>query len=233
MRCPIRSGKAHPGDKKRSPETNPSIITNNHHTIMNDQDYTLDQAEEIYLTEDQFIDWMVAETTGPDNFNIQGGQVVLKNMSEAARRWNLAPPRSGLSLMVKRAFGPSKIPTNFPWSIPTPAPVRKLQRPPGAVWTIFSHNSRVIGVHDDGSVVMRRAIDWYPNDAIRVTPEGTILDCDRVVEGGSLAYWAGGVAKRLEEALKEWVQRAKGRKMPPGIQRLIKLSTDAHKMESR
>jgi hypothetical protein len=200
---------------------------------MNHQDEERDLVEEIYLTEDQFIDWMVAETTGPDNFNIQGEQVVLKNMSEAARRWNLAPPRSGLSLMVEMAFGPSKIPTNRPCSIPTLAPVRKLQRPPGAVWTIFSHNSRVIGVHDDGSVVMRRAIDWYPNDAIRVTPEGTILDCDRVVEGGSLAYWAGGVAKRLEEALKEWVQRAKGRKMPPGIQRLIKLSADARKMESR
>jgi hypothetical protein len=200
---------------------------------MNHNDEKLRLVEEIYLTEDQFIDWMVAETTGPDNFNIQGGQVVLKNMSAAAKRWNQAPAPSGLMLMVERAFGPSKIPKNLPAAIPPPAPVSKLERPPGAVWTMFSHNSRVIGVHDDGSVVMRRAIDWYPNDAIRVTPEGTILDCDRVVEGGSLAYWAGGVAKRLEEALKEWVQRAKGRKMPPGIQRLIKLSADARKMESR
>lgn len=80
---------------------------------------------------------------------------------------------------------------------------------------------------------MRHAIDWYPNDEFRVTPEGTILERNRVVEGDRLAYWAGGVAKMLEGALKEWVQRAEGRKMPPGIQRLIKRSTEARKMESR
>lgn len=200
---------------------------------MNHNDEKLHLVEEIYLTEDQFIDWMVEETTGPDNFSIRGETVVLKNMSAAAKRWNQAPAPSELWKIFERAYGPSKKPKNLPAAIPPPAPVSKLERPPGAVWTIFSHNSRVIGVHDDGSVVMRRAIDWYPNDAIRVTPEGMILDCNRVVEGSRLAYWAGGVGRRLEEALKEWVQRAKGRKMPPGIQRLIRLSADARKMESR
>lgn len=85
---------------------------------MNYQEDILDQAEEIYLTEDQFIDWMVAETAGPDSFSILGGKEVLKNMSAAAKRWNQAPPPSGLMLMVERAFGPSKIQKNPPSSVP-------------------------------------------------------------------------------------------------------------------
>ena len=38
------------------------------------------------------------------------------------------------------------------------------------------------------------------------------------------------IAKHLRDALKEWVKREEGRKMPPGIQRLIKRVAEARKI---
>lgn len=201
---------------------------------MNCNDDNLDLVEEIYLTQHQYIRWMVAETTRPDIFGTRGGKVALKNMSAGAELRNQPPPPSELWLMYERAYGPSKNRKSSEAAVsppkPQPKPVRKLERPHDAVWTFFNHNCYIIGVHDDGTVVVRLAVDWCPNKEYRIMLDGTIRHEKRVVEGEKLANWAGGFAKILKSALKEWVQRAEGRKMPPGIQRLIKSSAEASKI---
>jgi hypothetical protein len=196
-------------------------------------DDALDRVEEIYLNQKQYLHWMCADTPRPDIFGTREGKVVLKNMDPAEDLRNQPPPRNEMRALIERAFGPLQNRRGSGQAVhaaaPPPRPVRKLERPADAVWTFFCHNCHVIGVHDDGTVVVRLAIDWCPNDECRVTLDGTILKRNRVVDGESLAIWAGGFAKTLKGALKEWVQRAEGRKLPPGIQRLIKRSAEARK----
>jgi hypothetical protein len=193
-------------------------------------DDTLDRVEEIYLNQKQYLHWMCADTPRPDIFGTREGKVVLKNMNPVQKYQQPPSILSELGPLAEAALGPGwKRCEVQPAAPPSPVPVRKLERPADAVWTFFCYNCHVIGVHDDGTVVVRLAIDWCPNDECRVTLDGTILKRNRVVDDESLAIWAGGFAKSLKGALKEWVQRAEGRKMPPGIPRLIKRSAEAHK----
>jgi hypothetical protein len=204
---------------------------------MNYNDDNLDLVEEIYLTQHQYIRWMVAETTRPDIFGTRGGKVALKNMSAGAELRNQSPPPSELWLMYERAYGPSKNRKSSQAAVsppkPQPKPVRKLERPHDAVWTFFNYNCYVIGVHDDGTVVVRLAVDWCPNGMCRITRSGTLYEGRRVVEGENLADRAEGFGRKIQCALKEWVKSGEGRKMPPSIQRLIKHGAEARKIWPR
>lgn len=192
---------------------------------MNTNDDNFDLIEEIYLTQRQYIRWMCAETPRPDVFSMRSGKVVLKNMSADAQIRKQAPPPCELQLIVARMLGRPKDVSDAVISPPEPQPriARKLERPGDAVWVFFKQHFLVIGVHDDGTVVARYVVDWCPNLEYRVTGDGTISYDRRVYDAEEFAMpTTGHFAQGLRLALKEWVKRAEGRKMPPGIKRLIK-----------
>lgn len=190
---------------------------------MTTDDDNLDLVEEIYLTEEQYICWMRVDTPRPDIFGTREGQVVLKDMLPVKET---KQPRSllcKLGPLAEAALGPGwKRCEVQPAAPSSPVPVRKLERPADAVWTFFCHNCMVIGVHDDGTVVGRFTLWWPQNLEYCVTSDGTFYYHNEMVGRQDFVNGsAGDIAKHLQGALEKWVKRAKGRKMPPGIQRLI------------
>jgi hypothetical protein len=187
---------------------------------MNYQDDILDQVEEIYLTEDQFIHWLTSEMPRADCFLVKGEQLALKDMDPL---YEPPPaPQYDLQQLVDRAFSKPLDYWRKDWnSLITPAPrVSKLERPCDAVWTIFRHSGMVVGVHDDGNVVARDLSIERAHE-FRITIDGDFYCDESQQNDAGLAISA--VASRaavIRDAVRLWVKRLKGRKTPPGLHRL-------------
>jgi hypothetical protein len=200
---------------------------------MNNQDDILDQAEEIYLTEDQFIYWITSDTPRADCFEVKGEQLALKDMDPLY----VAPPAPQYDLhqLVERAF--SK-PLDY-WkrnvnSIHTPRPeIRKLERPCDAVWTMFRHSGLVIGVNDDGTVVARDQLIERAHE-FRVTTDGDFYCDGKEQDDADLAI--STTIRRvaaIRDAVRLWVKSVKGRKTPQGFGRLWRRVSKAAEVNFR
>lgn len=141
------------------------------------------------------------------------GKVVLKDMDPAEELRNQPPPRNEMRALIERAYGPSKPSGNH-------EALRKIERPVDAVWTMFRHSGLVIGVHDDGTVVARDIAILNAHE-FRITTGADFHCHGRVQEYEDLknVEVAARVAT-IQDAVRLWVKRAKGRKIPQSLRRL-------------
>lgn len=181
----------------------------------NNDDANLDRVEEIYLTEQQCIHWMSTDTPRPDIFDAPEERVVLKNMDPTEALRNQPPPRNEMRAMIERAFGPPK-------PLENEEELRKIERKDDAMWTVFRHAGLLIGVHDDGTIVARDLA--IPNaQEFRITTTGDFHFDGRVQENEDLKNLEVTVrVSKVRDAVQRWVKRAKGRKEPQGLRRLLK-----------
>lgn len=177
-----------------------------------------DEADEIYLTEDEFEHWFNQSTYEPDILLVQGVPLLLKNHSAPIPDpYGYSLGSRTLGLMCDRAFGKPE-----PDREPEPR-VFKLPQPDGAVWTLFRTYYGVVAVNDNGNVVV-----WFTSLTlhgwkIRVTPEGTLACHGRrpypeYIEMRQM----NKTIHQVKSDIKAWVRRGHGRRTPQRMTQLLK-----------
>jgi hypothetical protein len=178
---------------------------------------TLEQVDEICLTEKQFIQWRCKDTKRADVFELQGKKMALKGINLlSALRKQPALPSILESLGVSEAQNDkSKL------GAPALEPTHKPKRRKDAVWNLFSFSGYVIGVHEDGTVVTRLVNDDSFDHEYRFASDGLIYKYRRNSGDEILVESVGGFMELLEIAFQQWIKRRKDRKMPLSIQRVL------------
>lgn len=209
---------------------------------------TLDEVEEIYLTEDEFEHWFSSDTIQPEVLHVEGTSLLLQDWAEPYSDPWLQPDRSQLRAMIERAgyFSPKLESPPQPDPIPPKPAARKLTRSDDAVWTLFRCGLRVIAVNEKGEAAVRhttfaplgaeeRRFSWKSFWAgywrMRISEAGALIlcDCQQTIE--ELAeIGTDDIIKGIRTDVKAWVSRKQVRRMPRGIPQLLKRIAEARKI---
>ena len=170
----------------------------------------LDEAEEIYLTEDAFERWFCQENPQPHRLLVAGTPMLLHDWGEPSDSGH--PSDLGeQGLIAESSYG-------------KPAPeVRKLKRPARAVWTLFRCGCRVIALRDSGCVALNYVTDppegygkpTPPTDAHAQSEWEKFLEAD---------LWPSmdDIIRGIRSEVMAWAGSDYEQRVPAGFPRLFK-----------